>query len=119
MTCIILSSGYERLMISKAITAGGRRWVRILLAGPGAIVVTVVVMAGMALWLPGGRAGIDNLVMPLVLAPLIWAVLFFHACLDRSIGRVALVAALLLVSHGGLLAHKFLGRSAAAGVAGR
>ena len=81
--------------------------------------VTVIVMAGMALWLPGGRAGIDNLVLPLVLAPLIWAVLFFHACLDRNIGRVALVALLLLVSHGGLLAHKFLGGPAAEGVASR
>ena len=84
-----------------------KRWSRILLAGPGAICVTIIVMAGMTLWLPGGRAGIDNLVLPLVLAPLIWAVLFFHACLDRSIGRVALVALALLLSHGGLLAHKW------------
>ena len=84
-----------------------KRWSRILLAGPGAICVTIIVMAGLTLWLPGGRAGIDNLVLPLVLAPLIWAVLFFHACLDRSIGRVALVALALLLSHGGLLAHKW------------
>ena len=84
-----------------------KRWSHILLAGPGAICVTIIVMAGMTLWLPGGRAGIDNLVLPLVLAPLIWAVLFFHACLDRSIGRVALVALALLLSHGGLLAHKW------------
>ena len=84
-----------------------KRWGRILLAGPGAICVTIIVMAGMTLWLPGGRAGIDNLVLPLVLAPLIWAVLFFHACLDRSIGRVALVALALLLTHGGLLAHKW------------
>lgn len=99
-------------MISNVIAGG--RWRRILLAGPGAVVVTVVVMAGMALWLPGGRAGIDNLVLPLVLAPLIWSLLFFHACLDRRIGRVALVALILLISHGGLLAHKFLDRPAAA-----
>ena len=84
-----------------------KRWSRILLAGPGAICVTIIVMAGMTLWLPGGRAGIDNLVLPLVLAPLIWAVLFFHACLDRSIGRVALVSLALLLTHGGLLAHKW------------
>jgi len=106
-------------MIKPPSTEGSRRWSRILLAGPGSVVVTVIVMAGMALWLPGGRAGIDNLVLPLVLAPLIWAMLFFHACLDRNIGRVALVALLLLVSHGGLLAHKFLGGLAAEGVASR
>jgi hypothetical protein len=84
-----------------------RRWIRIALAGPGAVVVTLVVMAGMALWLPGGAAGIDNVVLPLVLVPLIWAGLFFHACLDRRLGRVALVALGLLVVHAGLLAHKF------------
>jgi hypothetical protein len=86
-----------------------RKWIRIGLAGPGAVIVALVVMAGMALWLPGGAAGIDNLVLPLVLVPLIWALLFFHACLDSSLNRVALVAAGLLVLHGGLLVNKFLG----------
>ncbi|WP_234810815.1 hypothetical protein [Sphingobium herbicidovorans] len=81
--------------------------------------MTIIMMAGMALWLPGGRAGIDNLVLPLVLAPLIWAVLFFHACLDRRIGRVTLVALALLLIHGGLLAHKFLDRPSATEMAGR
>lgn len=85
-----------------------RKWTRIGFAGPGAVIVAVVVMAGMALWLPGGAAGIDNLVLPLVLFPLIWAALFFHACLDARLGRVALVALGLLVLHAGLVAHKFL-----------
>ena len=84
------------------------RWGRILLAGPGAIVVTLTLLAGMPLWLPGGAAGIDNLAFPLVCAPLIWAVLFFHACLDRRIARVALVAAALFLVHGGLLASRFM-----------
>lgn len=85
-----------------------RRWIRIALAGPAAVIIAVVVMAGMALWLPRGAAGIDNLVLPLVLAPLIWAVLFFHACLDRKLARVVLVALGLLAVHGGLIAHNFL-----------
>ena len=84
-----------------------RRWIRIGLAGPGAVIVALVVMAGMALWLPGGAAGIDNLVLPLVLVPLVWAVLFFHACLDRRLTRVAIIAGGLLVIHGGLIAQKF------------
>jgi hypothetical protein len=91
-----------------------RKWIRILFAGPGAVIVAVVVMAGMSLWLPGGAAGIDNLVLPLVLVPLIWAGLFFHACLDAKLGRVALVALGLLLVHGGLVAHKFLDRKPAA-----
>ena len=84
-----------------------RRWARILLAGPGAILVTLALLAGMPLWLPGGAAGIDNIAFPLVLAPLIWALLFFHACLDRRLARVALVAAALFAVHAGLIAARF------------
>lgn len=76
------------------------------------MITALVVMAGMALWLPRGTAGIDNLVLPLVLVPLIWALLFFHACLDSRLARVAIIAGGLLVLHGGLLAHKFLDQSA-------
>lgn len=86
------------------------RWSRIVLAGPVAIIVSLVTMAGMALWLPGGAAGIDNLVLPLILIPLVWAALFFHACLDRSLMRVALVSLGLLAVHGGLVAHAFMKR---------
>lgn len=85
-----------------------RKWTRVGFAGPGAVIVALVVMAGMALWLPGGVAGIDNLVLPLVLVPLIWAALFFHACLDARLGRVVLVALGLFAVHAGLLAHQFL-----------
>lgn len=85
-----------------------RPWGRILLAGPGAIVVALSLLAGMPLWLPGGAAGIDNLAFPLVLAPLIWAALFFHACLDRSVTRAALVAATLFLVHGSLVAARFV-----------
>ena len=91
-----------------------RKWTRILFAGPGAVIVAVVVMAGMSLWLPGGSAGIDNLVIPLVLVPLIWAGLFFHACLDAKLSRVVIVALTLLGVHGALVAHKFLDRKPAA-----
>lgn len=84
-----------------------RRWIRIALAGPGAVIIALVMMAGMALWLPGGAAGIDNLILPLVLVPLVWAGLFFHACLDRRLGRVAIVAGGLFLIHGGLIAQKF------------
>lgn len=83
-----------------------RKWIRIGFAGPGALIVAPVVMAGMALWLPGGTAGIDNLVIPLVLVPLIWAALFFHACLDSRLSRVAIVALGLFAVHFGLVANK-------------
>ena len=92
-----------------------RRWIRIVFAGPGAVAGAIVMMAGMTLWLPRGAAGIDNLVLPLVLAPLLWAALFFHACLDRRLARVAIVAVGLLAMHGGLVVHKFLDSQPAAG----
>ena len=84
-----------------------QKWVRVFLAGPGAVIVSLVFMGGMPLWLPRGAAGVDNLVLPLILIPLIWAALFFHACLDRRLVRVAAVAALLFLVHGGLIAQKF------------
>lgn len=88
-----------------------RSWARILLAGPVAIVVALTLLAGMPLWLPGGAAGIDNLVFPLVFAPLIWAALFFHACLDRSLVRVAVVAGALFLVHGALVASSLTGKA--------
>jgi hypothetical protein len=109
---------YPTLMPQATHTAPRRsstRLARILLAGPGAIVVTLALLAGMPLWLPGGAAGIDNLAFPLVLAPLIWSLLFFHACLDRSIARVALVGAALLLIHGGLVAQRLMSSPAATG----
>lgn len=90
-----------------------RKWLRIGFAGPGAVITALVMMAGMSLWLPGGAAGIDNLVLPLVLMPLIWAILFFHACLDSSLGRVALIAAGLIVVHAGLVAYRFMDKPVA------
>lgn len=92
-----------------------RNGIRIAFAGPGAALIALVIMAGMTIWLPRGAAGIDNLVLPLVLVPLIWAALFFHACLDPRLGRVALIALGLLALHAGLVAHQFLDRPAAAG----
>lgn len=69
-------------------------------------------MAGMALWLPGGAAGIDNLVLPLVLVPLIWSLLFFHACLDARLLRITALSLGLLALHGGLVIQKSLDHAA-------
>jgi hypothetical protein len=75
-----------------------RLWPRIVLAGPLAFIAAGLIMGGGALWLPEGPAKIDNLLLPIVLFPAIWALVFFYACLDRRIGRayaVVLAAALL------------------------
>ena len=71
------------------------RW---LLAGPVALAVAFVVMAAMPLWFPQGAAGIDHLVLPLILFPAIWAAAFFYACLAENLVRagVILIGALLV-----------------------
>lgn len=68
---------------------------RVILAGPVAAAVALLVLAGMPLWLPKGAGGVDNLIWPLVILPAVWAALFFHAVLDSSLLRIALVALLL------------------------
>lgn len=88
----------------------GRRllWMRVALAGPWTIVASVVTMAGMAAWLPAGSARVDNLILPLVLYPLIWAFFFFWACLDSNIRRAAMVSFAITGIQGALLAHHLL-----------
>ncbi len=85
------------------------RSARFWLAGPAALVLAVVLMLGMVVWLPAGRAQIDNIVIPMIVFPLIWAVLFFYAYLALRIARVAVVFAALLVAHIGILAVHLLG----------
>ena len=72
------------------------RWI---LAGPVAIAVAIAVMAAMPLWFPEGAAGIDHLILPLILFPAIWAAAFFYACLAENLGRASVVLiALLLIN---------------------
>jgi hypothetical protein len=104
---------FERLHVASAVTSAApptSRWqlgARIALAGPVAVLLSVLIFAGMPLWLPRGAAGIDHIVMPLILLPAVWAVLFFHAVLDRSLARVALVAAAIGIGHVAMLAVHF------------
>lgn len=77
------------------------RW---LLAGPGALLAAILGMAAMPVWLPAGAAGIDNIVYPIVLAPLIWTVVFLYALLDASLPRATAVVLGLILADGILVA---------------
>lgn len=80
------------------------RWV---VGGPGVLVATVLIMAVMPLWMPEGAAGIDHIVMPVVLFPLIWCLIFLYTCLEENLIRsVAVIAGMILV-HTGLVAMAF------------
>lgn len=81
---------------------------RVALAGPVAAVVAVLIVLGMPIWVPAGAGGVDNLVLPLVLFPLVWAGLFFHACLDTKLRRVAGFATVLAGVHLLILGSVFL-----------
>ena len=69
-----------------------------------------MVFAGMPLWLPRGAAGIDHIILPLILLPAVWAVLFFYAVLDRSLARVAIVALIIGAANATMLVSHFAAR---------
>lgn len=89
-----------------------RQWSRGMLAGPVAFVAAAAVMAGGALWVPRGAARIDNIVLPIVLFPAIWAALFFYTCLDRRLARAWWVVLGLLVVNAVAIARSFGGAAA-------
>ena len=81
-----------------------RAWTRGVLAGPLAFVASWILMAGAALYLPEGAAGIDNLVFPVVLLPWMWAVLCVYGLRGRRLLRAYGGIGVGLASHGGLIA---------------
>ena len=54
---------------------------------------------GGAVWLPPGVAGVNNIVLPIVLFPLLWALLFLYACLDRRLARAYLILSVVLAAN--------------------
>lgn len=93
-------------------TTTARRWSRGVLIGPVVFMTSAAVMAGGALWVPKGAASIDNIVLPIVFFPAIWAALFFHACLDRSLWRAWLLNVSLLLGNGLAITLQFMAQGA-------
>lgn len=84
------------------------RTTRWLLAGPGALLAEVATMAAMPLWLPAGQAGINNVALPIILTPMLWAVPFFYALLEEDLARGSLVLGLAVLLQGVAVAGSFL-----------
>jgi len=82
------------------------RW---LLAGPGAVVAAGVTMAAMPVWLPAGAAGVNNIAVPLLLAPLLWALPFFYVCLEENLARGAAVLLGAIAAQGAVVALALAG----------
>lgn len=66
------------------------RW---LLAGPGALLAAVATLMAMPLWMPRGAAGVNDIAMPIILTPLLWAVPFFYAVIEENLVRATVVLA--------------------------
>ena len=86
-----------------------RRVVRIILAGPLVVATSALIMLAMPVWYPPGPGMIDHIVVPLLVLPLIWSALFFHACLDQRLWRVALVVVGLGAGSAAMVALRLLG----------
>lgn len=70
------------------------RWI---LAAPGALLLSVLVMASFPLFLPKGAGGANHVVFPVLAFPFIWATLAVLPVSTRNIHRMALIYAGLLM----------------------
>lgn len=104
-----MSGGLHRMRALVLAHPVATRW---LLAGPGALLAAVLFMASVPVWLPGGSAGIDNIVYPVILAPLFWAVAFIYTCLEENLPRGASVIAAAILLQGLMVAAALLGGGA-------
>ncbi|HDY85443.1 hypothetical protein LCGC14_0560480 [marine sediment metagenome] len=87
-----MTSQYTPLSTKSSVFKKHRFW----LAGPVTLAVSIFIMAAMSLWFPPGIAGVNNLVFPLILFPLIWAISFFYSVLEVNIKRAWIVLMLVL-----------------------
>ena len=82
------------------------RWI---LAGPGALLAALATMAAMPVWLPAGAAGIDDIALPIILTPFLWAIPFFYACLEENLPRGAAVLVAAILVQAAIAASAFAG----------
>lgn len=64
---------------------------RFWLAGPLALILSVVIMAASPVWLPHKDEHLYHMVFPVLLFPLIWGMCFFYPLLENSLKRAAWV----------------------------
>jgi hypothetical protein len=86
-----------------------RPWLRGLLIGPLSLVAACLTMVGAAVWLPEGRAHINNLILPVVLFPLLWTAFLLYACLDKKLARAYAVIGVLVLANVALVTRHLLG----------
>lgn len=81
------------------------RWI---LAGPVSLILAILSMAVLPLLLPGGAAGVNNLVFPVLLFPLLWAGYCVWAVATDALNRCARIMVGLFVGQLVVLVLSFL-----------
>ena len=74
----------------------------------GAFALAVLMVAGATKWFPEGRAGIDHIIVPIVLFPLVWIFLALFLYTTQRRARAWALAGALAIVHVGLVAYGFL-----------
>lgn len=82
---------------------------RFWLSGPATLIVSLLSMLAMAVWFPPGVGNVNNIMMPLVLFPLIWAFLFFYTYLTADLRQAQWLLFALFVINSATLAYQFWG----------
>lgn len=85
------------------------RWARITLVGPLVFCSAFVTICAASVWWPAGPARIDNVAIPLVLFPALWAGLFFYSYLTPHLARAYGLVLSLLLLNTGLIAWQLTG----------
>lgn len=93
------SSGKWAVVILTKIKHGFSKYLpaRFWLAGPLALILSIVIMAASPLWLPHQQDHLYHMVFPVILFPLIWSICFFYPLLETSLKRATLVMSSMLV----------------------
>lgn len=94
--------------------AGASRWLqalpwRVILAGPMALVLAVLAMAGLPALLPVGAGGVNHVVFPVLGFPLIWAALAVVPVVADRLARCGWAYLAGLLAMGVLIACSLLG----------
>ncbi|MEP4891922.1 MAG: hypothetical protein ABJV04_18010 [Aliiglaciecola sp.] len=82
---------------------------RFWLSGPATLAVSLLFMLAMAAWFPPGIGNVNNIMMPLYMFPLIWAILFFYTYLTADLQKAQWILGALFIANTAILAFQFLG----------
>ncbi|OKY26682.1 MULTISPECIES: hypothetical protein [Thalassotalea] len=82
---------------------------RFWLSGPATLLVSLFIMFAMAVWFPPGVGNVNNIMMPLIMFPLIWALLFFYTYLTTDLRKAQWLLVILFIINSLILTFQFLG----------